>query len=232
MPIRNPSRSRSSQQTTADSAFPQRLDNSVLTMGILGPRDSARSLHLRSCWRWAPIATPGRKQTQNSNRLASPQFCFARSAWPHSANSACLRLSSPPGPLPIALSAATRVKVRESSSSTLSVSIIVGSASCALLMMSSEGIAYRSQAHADVKPADTSLSISKRSRSCRWWRNPTVYGMKTLPQNGHDNPHARIIAQAETQCKTTEATLGFFKLLAAATARVCPSCLRQFLKSQ
>jgi hypothetical protein len=57
------------------------------TKEISDRRDSAMlTCHSYSSWA-AEVTRLGRTRTQNSNRFASYQSCFVRSAWPHSANS-------------------------------------------------------------------------------------------------------------------------------------------------
>ena len=83
-----------------------------------------------------------------------PSWC---PIWPHSANTACRKLSRQRRPTPTSQKLARRAKLQEGVWLTWSGSLIVRSASCALLTMSSEQFVCRLQAHADVKRPDTPL---------------------------------------------------------------------------
>jgi len=99
--------------------------------------------------------------------LNSGCYRSRRSIWPHSANTACRKLSRRRRPTPTSQKLARRAKLQEGVWLTWSGSLIVRSASCALLTMSSEQFVCRLQAHADVKPPDTPLTnATGRSQCC------------------------------------------------------------------
>ena len=64
-------------------------DQMQFTKEISDRRDSAMLTCHSYSSRAAEVRRLGRTRTRNSNRFASYQSCFARSAWPHSANSSC-----------------------------------------------------------------------------------------------------------------------------------------------
>ena len=76
---------------------------------------------------------------------------------PHSANNACRKLSRQHRLTPTSQKLAKRARLQEGVWLTWPDSIIVSSASCAPLTMSSEPFVCRLQAHADVKRPDTPL---------------------------------------------------------------------------
>src|SRR5882672_260132 len=90
-----------------------------------------------------------------------------RPIWPHSANTACRKLSRQRRPTQTSQKLARRAKLQEGVWLTWSGSLIVRGASCALLTMSSEQFVCRLQAHADVKPPDTPITnATGRSKCC------------------------------------------------------------------
>src|SRR5216683_222302 len=88
MLIRNPWRFGPGQWIAAGHACATIAYSRII--GILGHPDNAGRIHRRSdSSPAANVTLLDRTRTQNSNRVASQQFWFARFAWPRLANSSC-----------------------------------------------------------------------------------------------------------------------------------------------
>lgn len=134
--------------------------------------------------------------------------------WPHSANTACRKLSRRRRPTPTSQKSAGRAKLQEGVWLTWSGSIVVRSASCALPTMSSEPIVPRLQAHADVNASHHPRhKPSAQYCSCEGTRHnrATRYAVHQRSSRGPNaapaRVHSTIVPPYQTEINGSESSV-------------------------